>query len=83
MERAWWENTIPFTPCCTRSLTATRYPLFGNRIVNVVPLPSWLSAAIEPWCSSIMPFTTVSPNPVPLPNSLVVKNGSNTLAITS
>lgn len=55
----------------------------GRQMVKVVPCSGSLSTSIVPLCSSMMPFTTVRPKPVPFPNSLVVKNGSNTLAITS
>ncbi len=48
----------------------------GKSTLIVVPFPSSLSTMIEPWCSSMIPLTTVNPNPVPWPNSFVVKNGS-------
>ena len=44
--------------------------------MNVAPCPGALSTAMCPPLCSTMPYTVDSPRPVPLPASLVVKNGS-------
>ena len=49
----------------------------GKKRVKVEPAPSWLSTITQPWCCLTIPYTVASPSPVPLPGSLVVKNGSN------
>ena len=38
---------------------------------------------MRPPCSCTMAYATVSPSPVPLPTSLVVKNGSKILLLIS
>ena len=38
--------------------------------------PTLLATLIQPWCCCTMPYTVARPRPVPLPTSLVVKNGS-------
>src|SRR5262249_50228614 len=48
----------------------------GSDRVKRVPLPGMLSQAIVPSCSCTIPYVMDSPRPVPLPISLVVKNGS-------
>ena len=60
------------------SFTAANSPdaTFGRITLNVLPRPTALSTSIRPPCRVTMPCTTESPSPVPLPASLVVKNGS-------
>jgi hypothetical protein len=48
----------------------------GNSTVMVVPCPTVLSTAMLPPMLSTIMKLTASPSPVPLPGSLVVKNGS-------
>ena len=56
----------------------------GSRMINVVPLPVSLSKVMVPPCfSTTTLWTIVNPCPVPLPTSLVVKNGSKTLVLIS
>ncbi len=47
------------------------------------PGPAWLSSRRSPPRLTTRPLDTASPRPVPLPNGLVVKKGSNTLRSTS
>src|SRR5215831_10195204 len=49
-------------------------------IRNVVPRPTPVSTVTEPPLCSTMPYTVLSPSPVPLPGSFVVKNGSKRCA---
>lgn len=46
----------------------------------VVPCPTALDTSIQPSCCFTMPYTVGRPSPIPLPTSLVVKKGSNSLA---
>ena len=55
----------------------------GSRICTVVPRPTWLSIVATPPDCSAKPCTIARPRPLPLPDSLVVKNGSNTRFSTS
>ena len=48
----------------------------GSSTVNVVPSPKRVSTRIVPPCRSTMLNEMESPNPVPSPTGLVVKNGS-------
>src|SRR5246500_765650 len=48
----------------------------GRYKLKVVPIPTWLVTSIQPRCCSTISRTVDNPRPVPLPNSLVVKNGS-------
>src|SRR5207249_1161837 len=43
---------------------------------NVAPSPGGLTTEIVPPCSCMIPYVMDRPRPVPLPTSLVVKNGS-------
>src|SRR5439155_22727000 len=63
--------------------TIDRTAMAGSRTVNVVPRPTWLLTAISPPCRSTIPRLTESPNPVPSPCPLVVKNGSKIFGRTS
>src|SRR5687767_14915024 len=52
-------------------------PPIGRRMVNVVPAPGLLATLMVPPCLSTMTLWAMArPWPVPLPTSLVVKNGS-------
>ena len=52
-------------------------PPMGRRMMNVVPAPGALTTLIVPPCLSTMTLWAMArPWPVPLPTSLVVKNGS-------
>src|SRR3569623_283966 len=53
-------------------------PTPGKQTVNVDPLPTSLTTRMRPRCSSIIPWLTARPSPVPAPTGFVVKNGSNT-----
>ena len=44
--------------------------------MNVLPLPSSLVAVIQPSWSSMIPWVTLRPSPVPSPTPFVVKKGS-------
>ena len=55
---------------CTFSATA------GRKTLKVVPSPTWTRHRMAPPLCSTMPSTVAKPRPVPLPVSLVVKNGS-------
>ena len=44
---------------------------------NTLPCPGSLATVMVPPVWFTMPYTVESPRPVPLPGSLVVKNGSN------
>src|SRR2546430_8811456 len=55
----------------------------GSSTANVAPLPGRVSRVMRPPCSFRMPWQIDSPNPVPWPSGLVVKNGSNTRRATS
>src|SRR5439155_11175273 len=48
----------------------------GRWMRNVAPAPGWLTTEIVPPCSLMIPYVIERPRPVPLPTSLVVKNGS-------
>ena len=50
----------------------------GSVIVTQAPVGFRLVIVMVPPCCSTIAFTMASPRPVPLPISLVVKNGSNT-----
>src|SRR6185437_10331201 len=52
-------------------------------MVDLVPLFGSLSTVIYPPLCLMMPYTVDNPNPVPLPCSLVVKNGSKIRASVS
>jgi hypothetical protein len=55
----------------------------GQNSLNVVPFPTSLyTSTCPPDCLTI-PWTVASPSPVPFPNPLVVKNGSNRWAFVS
>ena len=60
-----------------------RRPRAAGRRVNVVPRPGSLSTEMWPPLCFTMPYTVESPSPVPLPCSLVVKNGSKRCARVS
>ncbi len=49
----------------------------------MVPSPTALSQKMYPSFCLTIPYTVANPNPVPLPRSLVVKNGSKIRARTS
>ena len=55
----------------------------GKNSVNVVPRPTSLSTKMKPPICFSVPYTIDSPRPVPLPTSLVVKNGSKMRACVS
>src|SRR5271165_1378895 len=55
----------------------------GNSKVTAVPRPTSLRIDAEPPDWRAKPYTMLSPSPVPLPASLVVKNGSKARAATS
>ena len=55
----------------------------GRRTVKRVPLPGSLSTRMWPPLWWTMPWTVARPRPVPLPRSLVVKNGSKRCSSTS
>ena len=52
-------------------------------MMKTLPLPGSLSTFISPPLCFTIPKTTESPKPVPLPETLVVKNGSKRCALTS
>jgi hypothetical protein len=58
------------------SITYNVLATSGNLMVKVVPLFFSLATRISPSCFLIMSYEILSPSPVPLPTSLVVKNGS-------
>src|SRR5262245_47169382 len=49
-----------------------------KKIVTITPPCGRFCISMVPPCSSMIFFTTVKPKPVPLPDGLVVKNGSKT-----
>ena len=49
-------------------------------MVNAVPLPTSLSASMDPPCSSTIRWQIASPSPVPSPTGFVVKKGLNILS---
>ena len=55
----------------------------GRQMVKVAPAPGWLDTQMSPPLSLTMRWTVLSPSPVPLPCSLVVKNGSKMWAMAS
>src|SRR5437867_435873 len=55
----------------------------GSSNVTVVPAPTAVRIETDPPDWRAKPYTMLSPRPVPLPASLVVKNGSNARAATS
>ena len=62
-------------------LTATSSVFVAGRYnSNVVPCPTLLAIRMKPPWLRTMPSVVLSPSPVPLPTSLVVKNGSNNFA---
>ena len=50
---------------------------------KVAPAPGSLSTQMYPPVCFTMPYTVESPRPVPLPTSLVVKNGSKRCDLVS
>ena len=50
--------------------------------MKVVPAPTSLATSMRPRCSSTMLREMYSPSPVPLPSSLVEKNGSKIFSMT-
>src|SRR5262249_29946226 len=55
----------------------------GRAVRNVAPVPGALSTSMRPPCAVTTPWLIASPRPVPLPTSLVVKNGSKMRSATS
>ncbi len=55
----------------------------GKYTLKVVPLPGSLYTQMQPALCLTIPYTVESPRPVPLPTSLVVKNGSKMRACVS
>ncbi len=56
--------------------------------MKVVPVGPAVGSALDstmmlPRCIFTIPWVTAKPSPVPIPTCLVVKNGSNSLAICS
>jgi len=49
--------------------------------LKVVPRPGSESTVMNPPACFTIPYTVASPNPVPLPVSFVVKNGSKARAL--
>ena len=54
-----------------------------NQSSKVDPTPTSLRTPMCPPLCCTMPYTVARPSPVPLPGSLVVKNGSKMCACTS
>ena len=55
----------------------------GRKTRNVVPTSNSLATSMNPPCVLTIPNAVESPNPVPLPISLVVKKGSKILLMIS
>src|SRR6266705_1414774 len=71
------QNTLLQTTSTSRSPDASK----GKRMIKVVPRPSSVSKVILPLCFRTTTSCAIAnPCPVPLPTSLVVKNGSKTLS---
>jgi len=60
----------PFTLAAAARSTA------GRKIRKVLPSPGDEATVTSPPLCFTMPYTVLSPSPVPLPRPLVVKNGS-------
>ena len=81
---SWRDRRPTARPRCPVRARPWRIALAsGNRMVTVVPRPGALSSSACPPDCLAKPNTMLSPRPVPLPTSLVVKNGSNAFANTS
>src|SRR5580658_4327733 len=65
----------------TESAAAGFVVSIGRKTSKREPCPGALSTTMRPPWSLIMPCTTARPSPVPLPTSLVVKNGSKSRAL--
>src|SRR6266478_532850 len=71
------QDTLLQTTCPSRSQDASK----GKQMIKVVPRPSSVSKVILPLCfRTTTSYAIANPCPVPLPTSLVVKNGSKTLS---
>ena len=66
----------------SRPLAATP-PASGKYRLSVVPTPNVLSTVMAPCDCLTKPYTVLKPKPVPRPNALVVKNGSNARSFTT